>query len=137
MFIDHIAIYTDQLEVLRNYYTRYFGATSNNMYFNEKKQFRSYFLTFESGARIEIMSLPGIPDNANDTENAQHKGIIHFAFAIETMLDVDNKAKEFLADGYKVIDGPRKTGDGYYEFVTLDPDKNRIEITSKFVDSAT
>jgi lactoylglutathione lyase len=137
MYIDHIAIYTNQLEVLRNYYIKYFGATSNKMYFNEKKQFRSYFLSFESGARIEIMSMSGIPDNKNDTENAQHKGIIHFAFAVETVQDVDNMAKKFMTDAYKIIDGPRKTGDGYYEFVTLDPDMNRIEITSKFIDLTT
>ena len=133
MIIDHIAIYTDHLEELKNYYIKYFGAIQNNMYLNEKKQFRSYFLSFKSGTRLEIMSMPGIPDNVNDTKNSQHKGIIHFALGVETMQEVDYKARQLEQDGFKILDGPRKTGDGYYEFVTLDPDGNRIEITTKYV----
>jgi lactoylglutathione lyase len=132
MKIEHIGIFTAQIEVLKNYYSRYFGAISNKMYYNETKQFRSYFLSFKSGARIELMSKPGIPENLNDTKIKQHNGLIHFAFELENMQEVDNKAKELTKDGFLIIDGPRKTGDGYYEFVTLDPDSNRIEITTKY-----
>ena len=132
MTIDHIAIFTNQLELLRNYYEKYFGASTNNLYFNEKKQFRSYFLSFDSGARIEIMSMPGIPANLNDTVKARHLGLIHLAFHIETIGEVDAKARQLESNGYKIIDGPRKTGDGYYEFVTLDPDGNRIEVTTDY-----
>jgi len=134
MTIDHIGIYTGQLEELKNYYIRYFGATANDIYINEKKQFHSYFLSFNSGARLEIMSMPGIPDNQNDTIQAQYKGIIHFAIALDSMSEVDKKAIQLKGDGFTILDGPRKTGDGYYEFVTLDPDNNRIEITTKFND---
>jgi lactoylglutathione lyase len=136
MIIDHIAIYTNQLEVLKNYYIKYFEGVSNNIYINEKKQFRSYFLSFKSGARLEIMSLPGIPDNANDTIDKQYKGIIHLAFGAETMNEVDEKANQLRNDGFKILDGPRKTGDGYYEFVTLDPDLNRIEVTTDYIESS-
>jgi lactoylglutathione lyase len=135
MKIEHLGIFTDQIEVLKNYYTRYFGATSNKMYCNEAKQFRSYFLSFDSGARIELMSMPEIPENKNDTKIKQHKGLIHFAFELESMQEVDNKSKELTKDGFLIIDGPRKTGDGYYEFVTLDPDSNRIEITTKYAEN--
>jgi lactoylglutathione lyase len=86
------------------------------------------------GTKIEIMSKPGIPDNANDTIYAQHRGIIHFAFETGSIQEVDNNSKLLLSDAYKILDGPRKTGDGYYEFVTLDPDNNRIEITTKIRD---
>ncbi len=132
MTLDHVAIWTDQLEELSAYYTKYFGGIANSKYTNEKKKFQSYFLTFESGARLEIMTRPDIPDNLNDTEISQHKGIIHLAFGVKTMQLVDGKARELEADGYKILSGPRKTGDGYYEFETLDPDHNRIEVSSLF-----
>jgi lactoylglutathione lyase len=120
------------LEELRNYYTCYFGGISNEKYTNEKKHFQSYFLTFESGARLEIMTKTGIPANLNDTVTNQHLGIIHLAFGVENMKEVDEKAKELEAEGYKILSGPRKTGDGCYEFETLDPDLNRIEVTTRW-----
>lgn len=129
MTLEHVAIWTDQLEALKAYYVKYFGAIPNEKYVNEKKQFHSYFLRFKSGARLEIMSMPNIPDNKNDTIQAQYKGIIHLAFGVDTIEEVDAKAKQFQADGYPILSGPRKTGDGYYEFETLDPDNNRLEVT--------
>jgi lactoylglutathione lyase len=131
MYIEHIAMYTQQLEVLKNYYTLYFGAKANNLYINPKKQFSSYFLTFGTGARIEIMNMPGIPENKNDTRKDQHIGLVHFAFAVSNKQEVDSKAIELKTAGFEILDGPRVTGDGYYEFVTLDPDGNRIEVTTQ------
>ncbi len=133
MILEHVAIWTDKLEVLKDFYSIYFGGTPNEKYINKEKQFQSYFLTFKSGARLEIMSMSNIPDNANDTINKQHKGIIHLAFALETMKEVEDKAKQLAKDGFKILNGPRKTGDGYYEFETHDPDNNRIEVTTKFI----
>lgn len=132
MTLEHVAIWTDNLEELKDYYIKYFGATANKKYMNEQSQFQSYFLTFESGARLEIMSKPGIPDNRNDRVTAQHKGIIHLAFGVNTKLEVDEKAKQLQSGGFKILRGPRKTGDGYYEFETLDPDDNRLEVTTKY-----
>src|SRR4051812_19838935 len=122
MTIEHVAIWTDKLEELKNYYVKYYEGTANNKYINAKKQFQSYFLTFDSGARLELMARPDIPDNANDRVTVQHKGIIHLAFGVDTMQEVDKKAQQLQADGFKILSGPRKTGDGYYEFETLDPD---------------
>lgn len=130
MTLDHIAIWTDQIETSRTFYMKYFGGVSNQKYTNEKRHFQSYFLTFESGARLEIMSRPDIPNNLNDTVTNQHIGIIHLAFGVETMKEVDEKARELQADGYEILSGPRRTGDGCYEFETLDPDNNRIEVTT-------
>ena len=75
------------------------------------------------------MSMIGIPDNTNDTITRQHLGIIHLAFGVNTIADVDQKAIELKAAGLPILSGPRKTGDGYYEFETLDPDNNRLEVT--------
>ena len=131
MTLEHVAIWTDDLECLKAYYIKYFQAVSNNKYTNPGKGFESYFLSFESGARLEIMSMPGIPANTNDTIKAQHRGIIHLAFGVDRMEEVDAKAKELRQDGFSILSGPRKTGDGYYEFETLDPDNNRLEVTAR------
>jgi lactoylglutathione lyase len=131
MTLEHVAIWTNQLEVLRDYYCRYFGGISNEKYINSTKGFESYFLTFESGARLELMSMPHIPSNANDTVGKQHLGLIHLAFGVDTVEEVNQKATELRANGFEILSGPRRTGDGYYEFETLDPDNNRLEVTSK------
>lgn len=133
MTLEHVAIWTDNLETLKDYYVKYFAGTANNKYTNHAKGFSSYFISFQSGARLEIMTMPNIPDNTNDRIKAQHKGIIHLAFGVDTMKEVEGKAKELQADGFTILSGPRKTGDGYYEFETLDPDNNRLEVTAKFV----
>ena len=129
MTLEHVAIWTDNLEILKDYYVKYFDGISNLKYINQSNQFNSYFITFSSGARLEIMSMPNIPDNTNDRIVKQHKGIIHLAFGAGTIDEVDKKAMQLKDDGYQILSGPRKTGDGYYEFETLDPDNNRLEVT--------
>jgi len=131
MILEHAAIWTDQLDELKDFYVRYFGGKSNSKYVNLSKQYESYFISFESGARLELMARPNLPENLNDTIELQHKGLIHLAFEAATRLEVDAKARELADAGFHILDGPCTTGDGYYEFVTLDPDKNRIEITTK------
>lgn len=133
MVIEHVAIWTGQLELLKDYYTFFFDGRSNEKYTNDKKQFHSYFISFKSGARLELMEMPNIPDNTNDRVTAQHKGIIHLAFGLDTMKEVDEKALQLKAAGFPILSGPRRTGDGYYEFETLDPDNNRIEVTTNFI----
>jgi lactoylglutathione lyase len=131
MMLEHVAIWTNQLELLKEYYIRYFNGTPNDKYINSKKEFQSYFLSFQSGARLEIMSMAGIPANLNDTIIKQHSGIIHLAFGVNSMAEVDAKAIQLREAGFPILSGPRKTGDGYYEFETLDPDNNRLEVTCK------
>jgi lactoylglutathione lyase len=133
MTLEHVAIWTNDLEGLRQYYIKYFTAHSNEKYKNEKTGFESYFLTFESGARLELMRRADIPNNANDTINRQHLGIIHLAFGVSSTQEVDAKARQLQDDGFRILSGPRKTGDGYYEFETIDPDHNRLEVTTKYV----
>lgn len=133
MKLEHIAIWTDNIKLLRDYYVSFFDGQSNEIYINPKTQFQSYFISFESGARLEIMSMPNIPDNTNDTINAQHKGIIHIAFSVDSKQEVDVKAALLQANGFKILNGPRISGDGYYEFVTLDPDNNRLEVITRNV----
>jgi len=135
MILEHVAIWTDKLEELKDFYIKYFGATANEKYTNELNQFESYFLKFESGARLEIMTRPDVPKNKNDRISAQHQGIIHLAFGVNSLEEVDDKANQLQSDGFKILRGPRKTGDGYYEFETLDPDDNRLEVTTKWLSS--
>ena len=134
MILEHVAIWTDKLEELKDYYVKYFGGVANEKYTNEIKRFESYFISFGRYARLEIMKKPDIPENTNDRVFAQHKGIIHLAFGVDTKSEVDEKAKELETAGFKILSGPRKTGDGYYEFETLDPDNNRLEVTAIYTE---
>jgi lactoylglutathione lyase len=131
MIIEHIGIWTDDLERLKDYYTKYFDGIPNDKYYNPQTRFESYYLRFGSGSQLEIMTRPGIPDNANDTINLQHKGLIHLAFGFDTMEEVDQKCAQLKEAGFEILRGPRSAGDGSYEFETLDPDNNRIEVTTK------
>ena len=128
MHIEHFAIWTEDIERLRAFYARYFGAAAGARYENPARGFRSYFLSFASGARLEIMQMSGIPRTRNDVR-AQFTGYVHLAISAGSQGAVDALTDQLRADGYPVLDGPRKTGDGYYESVVLDPDGNRIEIT--------
>jgi len=126
MKIEHIAIWVSDLDTMRNFYVRYFKGTSGALYENPKKNFSSYFLTFDEGARLELMQNPKIHMPFSENE---HVGLIHFAMSVGSEPEVDALTERLQADGYKVVGEPRTTGDGYYESVVLDPEGNRIEIT--------
>jgi len=128
MRIEHIAIWAKDLEKLKAFYEKYFQATSNKKYVNSKKNFSSYFLTIGSGARLEIMQMQNVPETIDDPYK-QFTGLIHIAFSVGSVDNVDKLTSRLAKDGYEVIDGPRRTGDGYYESAVLDPENNRIEIT--------
>jgi lactoylglutathione lyase len=134
MTIDHVAIWTAKLEELKNYYVKYFNGRANEKYINKERHFESYFVTFDSAPRLELMQMPGIPQNLNDTIVKQYLGFIHLSFGMETMSMVNEKLNELKNDGFKILKGPRRTGDGYWEFETLDPDNNRIEVSAIFRD---
>ncbi|MGE0020728.1 MAG: VOC family protein [Draconibacterium sp.] len=127
MKIDHIAIWTSNLEGLCNFYIRYFDASSSEIYYNHSKEFRSYFLTFDGECRIEIMEMPRIPASKNDIIK-QYLGLIHFAINVGSKDRVNQLTEILRKDGFKVIGEPRTTGDGNYESVVLDPDGNRVEL---------
>jgi lactoylglutathione lyase len=129
MRIDHLAIWAKDLDRLKDFYMKYFQATAGEKYFNPKKNFESYFLSFTDGCRLEIMKMPGVPVSENDVYK-QFTGLIHFAMAVGNKEKVDALTEQLRTDGYEVIGEPRTTGDGYYESVVLDPEGNRIEITT-------
>ncbi|PSU43444.1 glyoxalase [Photobacterium frigidiphilum] len=128
MKIEHIAIWTKDLEAMKSFYQTYFNATSNDKYVNSKG-FSSYFLSFNDGARIELMKMDSIPESKDDIYQ-QYTGLIHLAFSVGSEDKVNEMTARFKQDGFEILDGPRKTGDGYYESVVLDPEGNRLEITS-------
>ena len=129
MQIEHIAIWTNQLEQLKDFYVKYFQAQVGNHYCNPGKQFESYFLSFASGARLELMHQPGRPGTRTIPEE-NTLGYAHISFATGSEQAVDELTNLLRQDGVRVLDGPRHTGDGYYESVVLDPDGNRIELTT-------
>jgi len=126
MKIEHIAMYVEELEEVRDFFIKYFGAKSNDGYHNTNTDFRSFFLTFDDGARIEIMNRPGM----KDMDKAMTRtGYIHIAFSVGSTTKVDELTERLQADGYEVISGPRTTGDGYYESCIIGIEGNLIEIT--------
>jgi len=127
MKIDHIAIWTTNLEGLRSFYIRYFDASSTEIYHNHSREFRSYFLSFDGECRLEIMEMPRIPNSKNDVIK-QFIGIIHFAINLGSKSEVNRLTELLRKDGYKIVGEPRSTGDGNYESVVLDPDGNRVEL---------
>lgn len=124
MKIEHIAIWTNDLERLRDFYMKYFEAKSNELYHNPKKGFKSYFLSFKEGARIEVMSKDNLSSSSGDLV-----GYAHLAMAVTDKSLVISLTERLSKDGYLVVSEPRTTGDGYFESVILDPDGNKIEIT--------
>ena len=128
MQIEHIAIWTTEIERMKDFYCRYFKAIAGEKYINVKKQFQSYFLSFEKGPRLELMQMKDVPESANDIYK-QFTGLIHFAISVGGEEQVRNLTAELVNEGFELIDGPRWTGDGYFESVVLDPEKNRVEIT--------
>ncbi len=127
MRIEHIAIWTRDLEGMRNFYTHYFDAISGSGYYNHSKEFRSYFLTFGGDCRIELMEMPTVSGNKNDYRK-HYTGIAHFAFKVGSRDKVDQITDILKNDGFEIISQGRMTGDGYYESSVYDPEKNRIEI---------
>ena len=125
MKLEHIAIYTNDLERLKSFYEMYFGARANDKYHNPRTGLQTYFLSFEGGARLEIMYKPGMPEKAS----GQATGVAHIAFSLENKDAVDILTKRLTDNGYTLISGPRTTGDGYDESCILDPDGNEVEIT--------
>ena len=127
MQIEHIAIWVKDIEKMKSFYEKYFNARSSSIYINDLKQFSPYFLSFETGARLEIMHTPKVSVSGDYDE--QVAGFVHLAFATGSDENVEKLTKKLAKDGLKILDGPRRTGDGYYESVILDPEGNRIEIT--------
>jgi lactoylglutathione lyase len=126
MHIEHIALWTRQLEEMKAFYQTYFGANASQKYTNPKTHFESYFLTFASGSRLELMHAPDVEDAPSAGCKA---GYAHIAISVGSKEEVDRLTQRLEADGYRVVGSPRTTGDGYYESVVLDPDGNRLEIT--------
>ncbi len=126
MRIEHIAMYVIDLESAKNFFVKYFHAVSNEGYHNKTTGFRSYFLSFDDGTRLEIMNKPGMAD---EKKQLSRTGYIHVAFSLGSKELVDQLTAELNADGYEVMSGPRITGDGYYESCVIGIEGNQIEIT--------
>lgn len=126
MKIEHIAIWTTDIEVLRDFYCNFFGCLASNKYENQTKGFSSYFLSFTGGARLEIMQKVDI------VNRAEHPvlGLAHIAFDVGSKTRVIEFTNQLQKANVRIISEPRRTGDGYFESIVLDPDGNLIEITS-------
>lgn len=126
MKIEHIAMYVNDIEQVRDFFIRYFDGKSNDGYYNPQTNFRSYFISFDNGARLEIMSRPDLVDKE---KSLNRTGFIHIAFSVGSKDRVNELTQLLQNDGYHVVSGPRTTGDGYYESCVVVVEGNQIEIT--------
>ena len=126
MRIEHIAMYVNDLEAIKEFFVKFFNASFNDKYNNPKTGLQTYFLTFEDNARLEIMTRP---DVVSSKKSLMQTGYIHLAFSVGSKEKVDELTTELKEAGYEVLSGPRTTGDGYYESCILGPEGNQIEIT--------
>lgn len=126
MKIEHIAMYVNDLESVRDFFVKYLDATSNGSYYNQKTDFCSYFLSFDNGTRLEIMNKPQMEDGIKQLART---GYIHIAFSVGSKEKVDFLTQKMKNDGYEVVSGPRTTGDGYYESCIIGIEGNQIELT--------
>ena len=134
---------------MKDFFIRYFNGIPNDMYHNPRTGLRTYILSFTEGStRLELMqrteqrepssSLEWPSDgrrqsqrpDVKDTDPSQPTiGYVHLSFAVGSRKDVDLLTHRFAADGYTVTNGPRTTGDGYYESSILGPEGIQIEVT--------
>lgn len=127
MRINHLAIYADNLELLRDFYAKYFGFVSGAIYENKSKNFTSYLLGVEGeGASLELMHIPGLAAGCGTDKRL---GLTHFSISVGSKEQVDAMTERLRADGYTVLSEPRTTGDGFYESAIADPEGNYVEIT--------
>ncbi len=126
MFIEHIAMYVIDLEKARDFFVSFLGGKSNDGYHNERTGFRSYFISFDEGARIELMNKPEMDD---DKKSLNRTGYAHIAFSVGSKERVDELTKAIKEAGYEVVSGPRTTGDGYYESCIVGIEGNQVELT--------
>lgn len=122
--IEHVGLWTNDLEKMREFYCKHFEATASELYHNPKSGFSSYFLTFSDGARLELCHRPDIVEGNKDTF-----GFTHLAFSLGSKEEVDRMAYYLQDQGFPIQNGPRTTGDGYYEAVIFDPEGNQLELT--------
>ena len=126
MKIEHIAMYVNELEAARDFFITYLGGKSNDGYHNKSTDFRSYFITFDVGSRLELMTRPGLDDQEKPLNRT---GYAHIAFSVGSKAKVDSLTAELKDAGFEVVSGPRTTGDGYYESCIVAIEGNQIEIT--------
>ena len=126
MKIEHIAMVVNDLEAAKDFFVTYLDGKANELYHNKSTGFRSYFISFDDGARLEIMTKPEISDPAKDVART---GYAHVAFSVGSAEKVDELTGLLKADGYEVLSGPCTTGDGYYESCIVAVEGNQIEIT--------
>lgn len=125
--IDHVAVWTGDLERMREFYERYFDARAGALYESRNHPgFRSYFLELAGGGpRLELMTFPALAAPSPHPS----LGYPHVAISVGSRPAVDALTNRMRADGVAVVTDPHETGDGYYESVVCDPDGNRIELS--------
>ena len=108
MTIEHVAVWVQDLEGMLAFYTELLGGTGSSLYENRTTGFRSYFVSFGEGARVELMNRPGLMPSAA----APGLGYAHIAFRLGGREAVAARVAALARRGVTVESQPRVTGDG-------------------------
>jgi lactoylglutathione lyase len=122
--VSHVAAWTIDLDATAAFYATFFDGFIGDLYQNPRKGFASRFLTFEAGPRLELMHQAPAP-----LSGWLATGYAHLAFGLGSATAVDELTEALKTGGHRVVGGPRRTGDGFYESTVLDPEGNLIELT--------
>ena len=129
MQLDHIAIWTRNLDEMKKFYTDFLEGKADKKYVNPSEGFESYFIIFSSGARLELMRKTDLLRRRPE-EMFESIGYAHMSFSAGSVERVDELTELLREKGFRIIGEPRTTGDGYYESIFLDPDGNVVELTT-------
>jgi lactoylglutathione lyase len=130
MRLEHAELWVQDLERMRGFYEQYFQMRAGPRYHNDRKRFTSYFLSFPGGGRLELMHRPDVLPNPGAFPGQDCLGLVRLGLEVASRSAVDTLTARLRADGLPVLDGPRTTGDGYYESIVADPEGNRIVLTA-------
>jgi lactoylglutathione lyase len=122
--VEHVALWVQDLERMREFYVAQLGGQSGARYHNPRTGLVSYFISFDGGCRIELMQGPAV----GPRPEGRTTGYAHVALSLGGHEAVDVAVAALRQEGVAIASEPRTTGDGYYEAVILDPEGNQIEL---------
>lgn len=127
MRIQHVALWTRDIEAAARFWADHFGARVGDRYESARRPgFVSRFVRLEGGAAIELMTGPWL---AAAEPELEREGWAHIAVTVGSREMVRSLAERLQAAGL-LVSAPRLTGDGFFEAVARTPDGALVEITA-------
>ena len=127
MRIATISMNVTDLNKVKDFYAKYFGAKVDDKYENFRTGYTYCFLSFDNGARLLLVSGSNIVDRKREDNVA---GFSRISIAVDGADKVQELATQIARDGFQIVSGFRMNGYGEYESRVLDPEGNEVEIVT-------